>query len=273
MRSDAVVDEAAERGGDDEDPERDEEHAAATEEVCRASSQEQEAAVAEDVGADDPLQRARRQLEILTNRGESDADHRHVHGVEKEGAAEHEQHAPRTRAEPRGAGEGVRLSSHPPIVPTRLNPVPERVHPGISTTCLEPARPGRPQRYWTKWPPRRSSSGRPSLALPAATNGTDSRRRELGAFLRSRRERLRPEQAGLPAVAPPPHARTAARGGRSARRRRCHLVHVARAGARHPPIRTGARRSRTDAAAGRARAHAPARMGGCGVYGDTDAQS
>ena len=29
-------------------------------------------------------------------------------------------------------------------------------------------------------------------------NGSDTRRRELGAFLRSRRERLRPEQAGLP---------------------------------------------------------------------------
>jgi transcriptional regulator with XRE-family HTH domain len=40
---------------------------------------------------------------------------------------------------------------------------------------------------------------RPAVAaVAAATNGTDSRRRELGAFLRSRRERLRPEQAGLP---------------------------------------------------------------------------
>jgi transcriptional regulator with XRE-family HTH domain len=32
----------------------------------------------------------------------------------------------------------------------------------------------------------------------AETNGTDLRRRELGAFLRSRRERVRPEQVGLP---------------------------------------------------------------------------
>jgi transcriptional regulator with XRE-family HTH domain len=32
----------------------------------------------------------------------------------------------------------------------------------------------------------------------AETSGTDLRRRELGAFLRSRRERLRPEQVGLP---------------------------------------------------------------------------
>jgi transcriptional regulator with XRE-family HTH domain len=32
----------------------------------------------------------------------------------------------------------------------------------------------------------------------AETNGTELRRRELGAFLRSRRERVRPEQVGLP---------------------------------------------------------------------------
>src|ERR687888_2403604 len=35
-----------------------------------------------------------------------------------------------------------------------------------------------------------------ALRLPP-TNGTASRRRELGSFLRSRRERLRPEQVGL----------------------------------------------------------------------------
>jgi transcriptional regulator with XRE-family HTH domain len=35
-------------------------------------------------------------------------------------------------------------------------------------------------------------------AQPAQTNGTELRRRELGAFLRSRRERVRPEQVGLP---------------------------------------------------------------------------
>jgi transcriptional regulator with XRE-family HTH domain len=36
------------------------------------------------------------------------------------------------------------------------------------------------------------------IAQPAQSNVTDERRRELGAFLRSRRERLRPEQVGLP---------------------------------------------------------------------------
>jgi transcriptional regulator with XRE-family HTH domain len=39
---------------------------------------------------------------------------------------------------------------------------------------------------------------RPVLASPVAdSNGTELRRRELGAFLRSRRERIKPEQVGL----------------------------------------------------------------------------
>lgn len=37
-----------------------------------------------------------------------------------------------------------------------------------------------------------------TLPALAQLNGTDARRRELGVFLRSRRERLRPEQVGLP---------------------------------------------------------------------------
>jgi transcriptional regulator with XRE-family HTH domain len=45
--------------------------------------------------------------------------------------------------------------------------------------------------------------GLPSIELPsmesvAESNGTGLRRRELGSFLRSRRERVRPEQVGLP---------------------------------------------------------------------------
>jgi transcriptional regulator with XRE-family HTH domain len=41
--------------------------------------------------------------------------------------------------------------------------------------------------------------GSPTSPAPfAQTNGTELRRRELGAFLRGRRERLRPEQVGLP---------------------------------------------------------------------------
>jgi transcriptional regulator with XRE-family HTH domain len=35
------------------------------------------------------------------------------------------------------------------------------------------------------------------ITWPASTNGTETRRRELGSFLRSRRERIRPEEIGL----------------------------------------------------------------------------
>jgi transcriptional regulator with XRE-family HTH domain len=37
----------------------------------------------------------------------------------------------------------------------------------------------------------------PELGAIASTNGTDLRRRELGAFLRNRRERIQPEQVGI----------------------------------------------------------------------------
>ena len=48
--------------------------------------------------------------EVLADRGQGDADHRDVHGVEEEGAAEHEQHAPGTRAQPLGAAGGCSSS-------------------------------------------------------------------------------------------------------------------------------------------------------------------
>src|SRR6185312_878933 len=53
------------------------------------------------------------------------------------------------------------------------------------------------------------------------------------------------------------HARPAARGGCAARRRRRHLVHVARAGPRHQRVRPGARRDRAHAPLRRDRALAP----------------
>ena len=53
------------------------------------------------------------------------------------------------------------------------------------------------------------------------------------------------------------HPGPASRGGRTARRCRRHVVHVARAGPRHQSVRTGARRARADAAVRHARAHAP----------------
>jgi transcriptional regulator with XRE-family HTH domain len=72
--------------------------------------------------------------------------------------------------------------------------VPERVYPGIGPTPL------------TRHPiailesematPETVTEAAPLVALPAR-NGSELRRQELGAFLRSRRERIKPEQVGL----------------------------------------------------------------------------
>ena len=70
-----------------------------------------------------------------------------------------------------------------------------------------------------------------------------------------RRASLKPEDVGLPTRRTPPHARPAPRGGRAARRRRRHLVHVARAGPRRAGIARCARGSLTSAAADTGRAH------------------
>ena len=97
------------------------------------------------------------------------------------------------------------MCSHPAMVADGTTLVPERVYPGISATRLadvhasailisdghdrDPRRSIRRSTHWSR------------------SNGSELRRRELGAFLRSRRERLRPEQVGLRAdrggVAPP----------------------------------------------------------------------
>ena len=82
--------EPAEAGADEEDGERDEEHAPATEQVGGTTAQQQEAAVAEHVGAHHPLERARRHVEVAADRGQCDADHGDVEGVQEERAAEDE---------------------------------------------------------------------------------------------------------------------------------------------------------------------------------------
>ena len=104
-----VVRESSEQRCNDEHAKRNQEDTPPAQEVCGPAAQQQEAAVAEDVGADDPLQRARREAEVAADRRQGDADHRHVERVEEEGAAEHEQRAPGALAEPPGTVvEGVR---------------------------------------------------------------------------------------------------------------------------------------------------------------------
>jgi hypothetical protein len=99
----AVVGQPAKAGRDEEHGEPDEEHPPAAEQVRGAPAEQQEAAVAEHVAADDPLQRAGGHVEVLADRGERDADHRDVEGVEEEGAAQHEQHGVGMPAQPVGA--------------------------------------------------------------------------------------------------------------------------------------------------------------------------
>jgi transcriptional regulator with XRE-family HTH domain len=65
------------------------------------------------------------------------------------------------------------------IVAAARTPVPERSYPGIEST-------------------RRSLPGGGHTVSVSLANSSEARRRELAAFLRSRRERTRPEQVGLP---------------------------------------------------------------------------
>ena len=99
-----AVGEAAEAGEHGEDREPADEHAATPQQVGRPPAEQQEAAVAEHVRADDPLQRVRRHAEVGADRGKRDTHHRDVEGVEEQGAAQHDQHAPRSGGEVRVGG-------------------------------------------------------------------------------------------------------------------------------------------------------------------------
>src|SRR5918997_1572728 len=100
----AVVDDAADRGGNGEDGERDEEHAAAAEQVGRPAAEQEEAAVAEDVARDDPLQLRRGQPEVRLDRRQCHADHGDVEPVQEEHAAQDRHEAPDGRVPLRGGG-------------------------------------------------------------------------------------------------------------------------------------------------------------------------
>ena len=108
---------------------------------------------------------------------------------------------------------------------------------------------------------RRRGPGRMGVMSMVTTVNGQHRRAELAAFLRSRRERISPEQAGLAAGHPAPHPGPAPRGGRAARRGRRDLVHVAGAGPPDQRQRPGARRGGAHAAAGPGRAGAPVPAG------------
>ena len=67
---------------------------APAQQVGGAAAEQQQAAVAEHVAADHPLQRRRGQPEVGADGGQSHADHRHVERVEEQGPAEHDQDGP-----------------------------------------------------------------------------------------------------------------------------------------------------------------------------------
>ena len=95
---------SAEAGEGDEHHQSGQEHASPTEEVGGTPTQQHEAAIAEHVCADDPLQRRRRQVQVGADRRQGDAHHRHVEAFQEDGPAQHEEHGPRPPAEAGRAG-------------------------------------------------------------------------------------------------------------------------------------------------------------------------
>lgn len=102
----AVVHQAAEQGGAGEHGECDQEDPPASEQVGRASAEQQQAAVAEHVAADHPLQGGGGEVQVRADGGQGDADHGDVEGIEEHRGAQDDQGAPEARAPP-----GVRLAA------------------------------------------------------------------------------------------------------------------------------------------------------------------
>ena len=88
---------AAEDGDEGEDGQRHQKDPPASEQVSGPAAEQQQAAVAEHVAADDPLQRRRAQAEGGPDGRQGDADHRDIQAVEAQRAAEHEQDGPQLR--------------------------------------------------------------------------------------------------------------------------------------------------------------------------------
>jgi transcriptional regulator with XRE-family HTH domain len=81
----------------------------------------------------------------------------------------------------------------PTIVAAALSLVPESVHPGISATRLSPHRVRHTESMAA---PETTTAMATVIPLPTVRR-TELRRRELASFLRSRRERVKPEEVGI----------------------------------------------------------------------------
>ena len=118
----------------------------------------------------------------------------------------------------------------------------------MTTSVASGRRTGYRHRRYQDPPPRSGQTG-----------GMD--KQELGAFLRSRRERLRPQDVGLPLGPATPDTGPAPRGGRGPRAHLHRVLRPARAGPGAAPVGRGPRRDRRRAAAHRRRVRSPARPG------------
>ena len=115
------ADDPAEQGSPREQRQRHQEDAAPAQQVRRAPAEQQQAAVPEHVGADDPLQRGGGEVQVGADDRESDADHGHVQRVQEQRAAQHEQDGPLPGA-PRPARGRAERRAHQPArgLPRRL---------------------------------------------------------------------------------------------------------------------------------------------------------
>ena len=86
-----AVDETAGNAGEGKDGERPEEDATVAEEIGDAAAEQQEAAIAEYIGTDCPLQGRRLHAQLFLNCGQGHADGGDIHGVEEIGGAEQQQ--------------------------------------------------------------------------------------------------------------------------------------------------------------------------------------
>ena len=104
------VDDATDQRRQREHRQRDEEDVASTEQVRGATAEQEQAAVAEDVGTDQPLQGRGGQVEFGADGGKCDADHGDVEAVEEQHDAERNESAPQTE----GANSGRHLTRDEP---------------------------------------------------------------------------------------------------------------------------------------------------------------
>src|SRR6266566_3849242 len=174
---------AAERG-EGEHRQAGQEHAPVAQDVAEPGTGDQEHRVGDHVAGDNKLQPGSRGVQAGMDRGRRDVDDGRVQNGHELPGEDHRERRPEAPGGPLGGagrpgnGEGVCHGYQPAGPPM---PVPR--------ACLSWY-----QHYLATTPPPRQDG---VMAVMTTANG-QHRRAELAAFLRTRRERTTPEQAGLP---------------------------------------------------------------------------